>query len=279
MAIEQELIDAYRAYLREDGRCSKKTIEGYTRTVRAIDNDLPCDADIATENELRTWLWRDGLAPASRAVYHAAIRSWYRWLAEVAQAITFDPSANIRRPKVPDGLPRVARDEHTEHILRHARMPYRLWAQLAAYAGLRCIEIYRLDRESITQEMIQIHRGKGDKPRQIPTHPIIWASVRDLPPGPITDITSERVLSSSFINYCRHSLGLRGVSMHRLRGRFATNGYRATKDILGLQRALGHASPKHTARYIEVTTTQVAGIISALPIYGAEDADTAPETP
>jgi integrase/recombinase XerC len=172
---------------------------------------------------------------------------------------------------VKEGLPRVATDEQVRTILTQARQPYRLWAQLACYAGLRCIEIWRLHREHITEQALSVHRGKGEKARIIPTHPVIWKAVKDLPPGPLAKVADERQLSTNFLLHAQEVLGLYGVSMHRLRGWMATTSYRKTKDVRALQRALGHANVSTTVRYIAVADEQLQAITDALPTFDEDD--------
>lgn len=279
-----DLLPRFAEYL-DDKSFSPRTIATYLRTIDQLDRELPYGADIATEDELRAWLRRNKngtdqpLGAASRAVYYAAIRAFYRWVANEAGIITFDPSADIPRPRVPDGLPRVAFDEHVLRLLTQAREPYRLWAQLAAFAGLRRIEVWRLHREHITEQVIKIYRGKGDKAREVPTHPIIWDAVKDRPPGPLVTVPTEKRLGDDFIAYCQYNLGIYGLSIHRLRGWFATSGYRQTHDIEALRRLLGHVNLKDTARYISVADDQLQALIAALPTFDAAAGDNEPARP
>lgn len=62
------------------------------------------------------------------------------------------------------GVPRPVTDEQLSRILTEAPEPIRTWCLLAAYQGLRCVEISRLDREHITDENLFVVRGKGDPP-------------------------------------------------------------------------------------------------------------------
>lgn len=256
----------------EDLCLSPRTVRDYERCVRALDRDLPYGADAATEDELRVWLRREHLAPATRAAYYAAIRSFYRW-ATSKGVLTYDPSDEIPRPRVPEGLPRTAATQQVHWLVTEAAEPYRLWAQLAAYAGLRCIEIYRLRREHITQECIKVHKGKGDKARVVPTHRLIWAAVKEYPPGPLAQVPSERRLSALFWNYCHDVLGMDEISLHPIRGWFATASYLKTRDIQGLRRTLGHTNIATTARYISVADEQLQAIIEAVPTFGVESGD------
>lgn len=258
-----DLIETYLAHLRESGSTAD-TIGTYGWILNKAHQGLEFGLDEACEEELRAWLWREGLKPSSRATYHGALAGFFRHHTSTGE-FDFDPMAEIPRPKVPPGLPRVAKDDEVRIVLTQAAEPYLTWAKLAAYEGTRCVEIERLHREHITEQTTTIHEGKGGKPRRVPTHPIVWAAVRDLPPGPITDLDREDI-SNRFKKACVR-LGLRSVSMHRLRGWFCTKGYGATKDLRAMQKAMGHANPSTTILYIETPDDDVAAAVNGLPTF------------
>lgn len=264
----EDLISLYQAHLRER-ECTDATIRTFTRTLTVIDRELPLGLDLANEEELRAWLWRDGLKASSRNSYYSAIHGFFAWAVDHAGILDFDPTRRITRPKVPPRIPRVAADDHVARVLTQAAHPYRLWATIAAYEGARCIEIHRMRREHITPQRTMIPCGKGNKPRAVPTHPIVWAAVGPLPPGPIvTTHDHENLMSRDFINHCERRLGLRGVSLHRLRGWWATHMYRQTRDLLSVQQGMGHANPKETAGYIDIEDTELATLVRGLPTFG-----------
>jgi site-specific recombinase XerD len=258
-----DLVDAYLAHLLERG-CTDRTLDSYDYTLGKADHDLEHGLELANETELRAWIWRKGLKPSTRATYFGAIAGFYRWCAEVGH-FDFDPTARIPRPKVPPGRPRAAREDQARRILTESAEPYRLWARLAAYANLRCIEISRLHREHVTATTVTVHRGKGNKSRIIHTHPIVWAAVYPLPPGPITTFGAQEI-SNRFKKVCDR-LGMPGLSMHRLRGWYATQGYRATKDIRAVGQSMGHANPGTTAGYIDIADDQLQAVVNGLPVY------------
>lgn len=256
-----DLIEGYMAHLRERSG-TKAAMDTYRYQLEFADRMLTYGLDSSTEEEIRAWLWRDGLKPASRALTHAAIGGFFRWAVDAGH-LDFNPTTKIPRPKVPDGLPRVGSDEDVRKVVTESGQPHRLMAELAAYGGLRCIEVHRLHREHITEREMRVY-GKGDKYRIVPTHPQIWESVRDLPPGPLIHLASEKMISSNFRRYCLNHFGL-VLSMHRLRGWFATTMYRATKDLRAVQRLLGHANLATTARYLGLGDQELRDAISALP--------------
>jgi integrase len=261
-----DLIRLYGKYLERRKSATVATITGHSRTLRQADRELPFGLDAAAENEIEDWLWRGGLEPNSRSANFTSVVGFYRWAAGVAGVLTLDPTRNIERPKVALGKPRVAVDEHVQFIVTQASEPYRLAGTLAAYAGLRAIEIWRLHREHVTPDRLHVKLGKGNKQRYVPVHPALWDAVKDLPEGPVTDKPSPHALANTFLRYCQRA-GMRNMSLHRMRGWFATRSYRACKDIRAVQANMGHTNPGVTARYIELDDSQVQAVIAGLPTF------------
>lgn len=262
-----DLIEIFATHLRAESKTAR-TVYDYTYICTKADQQLPYGLDCATQDELRAYLWRGDYAPASRALRYAAIKAFFAWAVD-AEYLDFDPMRKIARPKVRAGVPRVAPDDIARMVLTEAKQPHRLHAQLAAYAGARCIEIHRLRREDITADYVLL-RGKGDKDRQVPTHPVVWAAVKDLPAGPITDLPDPKAVSNRFTRYCRVHYGI-AFSLHRLRGWFATTAYNATKDARAIQTLLGHADLATTTRYILSAVPQQRAVVDGLPTFDEPD--------
>jgi len=260
-----DLIDGYLAYLRSKS-ASDNTINDRRRTLQVLDRELPYCLEESTPEELVAWLWRDGLSIGSRETYYGCMVGFYRWAYKVGY-FDFDPTEDIPRPKVPQRLPRPVTDEQLRDLLSRAADPYRLWCLLAAYAGLRCVEISRLHREHVTEQTITIERGKGGKPRVVPTHPAVWTVMSGLPAGPITDRDAHRV-SIHFVLYANRNLGLKGVSLHRLRHWFASQIMERQGDLRVVQELLGHASPATTAIYTKVSDRKRIAGVNLLPDVG-----------
>ena len=261
-----DLIKLYGKYLARRRSATEATVAGHGNVLRQLDRELPFGLDAALESELEDWLWRGDLAPNSRSANYTSMIGFYRWAVDVAGVLTIDPTVNIARPKVSPGKPRIAADDHVKYIVTQAREPYRLWGQLAAYAGLRAIEIFRLHREHITADRLHVLRGKGNKARYVPVHPVLWTAVQDLPDGPITGKPNPHALANAFLIYCQRR-DMAKMSLHRMRGWFATRSYQASKDIRAVQANMGHSNPGYTARYIEVDDDQVAAVIAGLPTF------------
>lgn len=264
-----DMIELYLASVRERGH-TDATITSYRRYLKAADRRLAYGLLRSNETELRAYLWRDGLRVGTRRTYRSALRSFFQWAVESGE-LDFDPTQRLKSIKVGRGLPRVAEDHEVEWVVTQTEQPYRLWGTLAAYAGVRCIEVSRLHREHVTEDLLTIHRGKGNKARTVPTHSKVWATMQQLPPGPVTDMDNTEV-ARRFWKYCV-AQGRAGVSMHRLRGWWCSNGYRVTKDLLAMQRGMGHEDPRTTAGYIKLPGDAIRTAVDGLPTFeGPEDA-------
>ncbi len=273
-----DLITAYLDHLREKSR-SDRTIDDRRDILTRVDADLPRGLDRACGNDLAAWIYRDEWGPQTRATYLGAIRGFFRY--HVGRTLALDPSTDLPLPTVPEGAPRPVTTDQLRYLLATARNPYQRWALIAARTGARCIEISRMDKADITAEVTYLC-GKGGKKRVVPTHPELWQAAQDWPPGSVAVVdgrrVSERYIAQRSDIYFARSLGLRGVSMHRIRHWYLTYVHRgAGGDIRITQRLAGHSSPMTTARYVAVADADAQAAVLGLPdLTGSADATCAP---
>ncbi len=55
-------------------------------------------------------------------------------------------------------------------------------------------------------------------------------------------------------------------SAHTLRHRFATEAYRSSRDLLLVQKLMGHSKPETTAIYVGLDTTQARSIVDGISL-------------
>jgi integrase/recombinase XerC len=267
-ALAMDIIGDFLEAMQRAG-LSSRTIRRRESILRRLDAALCYGLARSTYDELVQALAQKSWSVQTRSSYTADVRSFFRWAVNpLDPQVDFDPAAMIKPPRVPRGMPRPVSDAELAVILGDPDESHRLWSLLAAYAGLRCIEISRLNREHITQERITV-RGKGNKARSIPTHPEIWTAAQDHPAGPIAvDCDGRRLgaktLSSRAIYHYAVRLGLPDVGLHRLRHWFGTNVQHAQGDIRVTQELMGHASPATTAIYTLVADTKKIAAVAAL---------------
>jgi integrase/recombinase XerC len=274
MSTDRDLIDAYLEHLRRAAR-TDATIRGRREILCRVDRELPYGIGQTSHAELAAWLYRDEWSANTRATYYAALRSFYAWASNPKDPwIDGDPTADLEPCHRTRGLARPVTDEQLRRILAEAAEPFRTWALIAAYQGLRCIEISRLDREHITERQLLVVRGKGNRPRAHDTHADVWRAVKDLPAGPIARDDSGGRATPFYVSIgsahpFRYALGMPGVALHRLRHWLGTTVQREYRDIRVTQAVLGHVSLSSTEVYTMASDEQQRAARSTLPRLAA----------
>jgi integrase len=253
-------IGDYARHLADLGRADG-TIDTYTDILRRMERQLPYGLWSANQEELHAWIFSASHGKAHRKLCRIVANSFYEWACDPGgPRLDFNPAAGLPHVSAPRGRPNPITEHQKLELLARASRPYRDWFLTSCLTGARCTELANLDREHITERRVLLH-GKGDKPRYVPTHPVVWALAQELAPGPIAVETRGRLRGERLTrqqvshrgNYqLQKVLGLTGVHMHRLRSTFGTEAYEATRDIVAVQRLLGHASPSTTQIYVEV---------------------------
>lgn len=276
---DMDMIDAYLEHMRRASRSdSEATIAGRRFVLTLLNRELPHGIARTCQADLEDWLHnghdhRTG-KPWSRntkASYWSAIRSFYRWATNPKDAwINEDPTLDMTPVHFVRGTANDATDDQLWQILDRARQPYRRWALIAAYQGLRCCELSGLDREHITKDRLVVVRGKGGKPRLHDTDSDVWEDVRDLPPGPVCrDIWGRERAGAKYISrmasaYFRQELGV-DVTMHMLRHWLGVRTQSLYRDVRVTQEVLGHETLSSTQIYTKATVEQQRAARAMLP--------------
>lgn len=282
MPTTHEVIDAHLTWMRA-GSFAEKTTRAARRCLIAADEDLPAGLCAATGEELAAWLAFEDWSRATRATYHKHLIRFYRWATNPGDPwLSFDPSAELRAPTVPAGLPRPAPADVVRRAIHDTADPWRLFCRLAAFAGLRACEIAVLRREDVDAEWIRVHRGKGGKGRAVPTRPLVWELVAPMPPGPLVRRPSGKPPTGDWVSthtgaYLT-SVGI-PTALYGLRHAFATEVQNRYRDLRTTQELMGHASPVTTQRYTLVTDESKRDAVALLDFSAASAAGTAGPAP
>ena len=225
-----------------------------------------------SSEDVQTFLDSRRLSPGARYSYLSNLHSFFEW-AIFAGHTTTDPTAQIRRPKVHQGQPRPIGTTDLELVLSLATGELRVIIALAAFAGLRAVEISRLRREDVLNDVdppVLAVIGKGNKPRTVPLHPIAADALAALPmpaSGPVlrSDGLAMPAWRVSLLgNMFLHGVGV-GDTLHSLRHWFASGVYRTSgKDLLLVRDLLGHSSVRTTTVYAQFDRAGAAAAVLAL---------------
>lgn len=272
-----EVLHAYAAECRAAGH-RPATLRQRLSFLRRAPDLLTAD-----RGQLVAWLAQDHWSPETRKGARNALRSFYQWAVETGVRAD-DPSAKLRPVRVPASAPHPTPDDVWTLAMLVATDRDQLMLLLGAHAGLRRTEIATLRWSDWRGGQLHVV-GKGGKARPIgiPVSPQLgdaltlerarrqlgqagtgWRHQPDpespwvfpgrdgghLAPETVGDVLS-RLLGP-------------GWSAHSLRHRFATRAYAGQRDLLTVQKLLGHASPTTTARYAEPPAdAAVAAVLAA----------------
>ena len=225
-------------------------------------------------------LYEKGLSKTSVARALAAVRSFYKWLAQEG-VVEQNPAALVSTPKLPKKLPRVPTIEEMNTVL-DGQMPEiasfperdRMMFELLYGCGIRNSELIgiNLDDIRLSSEAILI-RGKGKKERLVPVgepalraiqnywsrqksppsgqSPVFFAETKN--PAPLQPVQLARRLKQYLV-----IAGLDpGLTPHKLRHSYATHLLDAGADLRSVQELLGHAHLVTTQVYTHVTTERL----------------------
>jgi integrase len=271
-----QLIRAHLTALSVD--LSPNTVEDAGKVLRAAHGQLPIglsapDGQVAATEELTEWLangrTRTGQpwTAQTRSTYRQHLQRYYRWLL-VEEIIDWDPTATLRSPRVSRGTPRPATDEQARIAVTDLPAPWLLGARLAAYEGLRCIEMVRLDREHVTVTETQVW-GKGDRRDVIPTHPRVWEVVQGMPDGPLitrprrNGPATDKWMSQEGARQLRR-VGV-NIGMHQLRHWYGTMLLRTTGNMEKVRQLMRHRSMSSTQIYTLVHFDELRAAVLGLP--------------
>jgi integrase/recombinase XerC len=227
-------------------------------------------------------LYEKGLGKTSVARALAAVRSFYRWLAQEG-VVEHNPAALVSTPKLPKKLPRVPTIEEMNTVL-DGQMPEvasfperdRIMFELLYGCGIRNSELIgiNLDDIRLSSEAILI-RGKGKKERYVPFGDSVKAALAVyLPQRQQTLAERKKITTALLINQRGGRLTTRSVGRiikkvavakglspdvhpHTLRHAFGTHMLEEGADLRSIQEMLGHERLSTTQRYTQLSMKHV----------------------
>ncbi|HWY58025.1 MAG TPA: tyrosine recombinase XerC [Terriglobales bacterium] len=230
-------------------------------------------------------LYEKDLEKPSVARALAAVRSFYRWLAQ-EEVVEQNPAALVSAPKLPKKLPRVPTIEEMSTVF-DGEMPEaaafpereRMMFELLYGCGIRNSELIgiNLDDIRLSSEAILI-RGKGKKERYVPFGDSVKAALTSYLPVRQQMLAERRKNTAALlINQRGGRLTTRSVGRivkkiaiakglspnvhpHTLRHAFGTHMLEEGADLRSIQEMLGHERLSTTQRYTQLSMKHVLDV-------------------
>lgn len=170
-----------------------------------------------------------------------------------------DPAAKLKPPRQPDPAPHPTPRDALCRALATTEGKAHVLLRLLSTTGLRRSEAAAVHSRDLDGDWLTV-RGKGRRVRRVPVPPDVAGAIRDadgyLFPGGVDGHCSPWWVSTT-------AKRATGYSAHSLRHLFATSVWRATGDLLAVQRLLGHADAATTQRYVMVDADRIAQAAAA----------------
>jgi integrase/recombinase XerC len=230
-------------------------------------------------------LYDQGLSKTSVARALAALRSFYRWLAQEGM-VEQNPAALVSTPKLPKKLPRVPTMEEMNSVLdgnmpEFAAFPERdrLMLELLYGCGMRNSELVGINLEHLhVNSGVILIRGKGSKERYVPFGEAVktalsaylpvrqarLSQLRKNTPALLLNVRGGRLTTRSVGRITKQIAVAKGLSPdvhpHTLRHAFGTHMLEEGADLRAIQELLGHERLSTTQRYTQLSTKHLLSV-------------------
>lgn len=248
-------IDAYAASLRAAGR-SEGTIYQRTYWPRRLAADTNLPADQWTTDTVTTWAARQSWKRDTRRAAFISLTQYAQWA-----GIPIDiPQSPRPSPPAPRPIPEAA----YRRALAAAPPREALAIRLAGEAGLRVSETAAVNVAHLEPDLLglslRVH-GKGERTRLVPLSDALAEAIRtasDEDGWAFPNGKGSHFTGNALARKCRPYLD--GYGFHALRHRYATICYEGSRDVLAVQKLLGHASPATTQRYVATSASYLRSV-------------------
>lgn len=282
----QECLEIFETYLRDEKNASSNTLSSYMRDIRQLAEFLEARDDIqivsATEKDLESYiehLRENGKSVATVSRNIASIKNLYSYLG-IHQIIKQSPATKLTAEKSVQKLPQILTSQEVNLLLDQPKCidakGYRDKAMLELlYAtGMRVTELIDLNVEDINLAAAVVRCHSRNKERVIPIYPAAVKALDDYirlvrpqmladPSDPtlFVNVGGERMSRQGFwkiIKYYQKKANIdKDITPHTLRHSFAAHLLENGADIHDIQEMLGHADVSSTQVYSQLVKKQL----------------------
>jgi len=265
---------------------SSKTVEAYLRYTRKFLNYYQKPIEQLHTDEIRNYLhYLIVIKKCSHSyvnVNYSALKFLYK--NTLNQQWNIDKIPRMKKEKK---LPVILSKTEVKNILNATtNLKHKAILTTVYSAGLRISEVRNLTIKDIDSKNMQIRvrkaKGKKDRYTLLSQNNLsllrkYWKEYQPeywLFPGmPTTKAISARTIQQFFKKYLNKTKITKNATVHTLRHCFATHLLEAGVDIFHIQKLLGHASPKTTARYIHLTRKDIIDVKSPFDMMDSDHND------
>lgn len=262
------MLSKYRTELEASGY-AQRTVHAKVRAVELAAAHAGVDAVDLTRDDVLAWMGETDRADWTRIKYLSHVSTFAAW------AGIDDPTAGVRRPRQPQGVPRPVSEHDLAAMLDVARGRERVWLLLGAFCGLRSFETAKVAAGDLEQApdgawLLRVV-GKGGQLALLPCPPVVVQALQAqrVKRGRLWPAATAKGVQEAV----RRVAARAGVdcSSHQLRHRYGTAVYSAQHDLLMTQQLMRHRSPATTAGYALVADSRRGQVVAGLP--GAQVVD------
>ena len=282
----QDCLDIFEKYLREEKKASANTLSSYMRDIRQLASYLEeyTDVDIltATDEDLNAYisfLKESGKSVATVSRSIASIKNLYSYLG-IHQYIKQSPATKLTTEKSDQKLPQILSSQEVDLLLDQPKCidakGYRDKAMLELlYAtGMRVTELIEMNVEDVNLTASVVRCHSRNKERYVPIYSAAVKALDDYihlvrpqmlaDPGDPTlfvNVGGERMSRQGFWKIIKHYQKKanidKDITPHTLRHSFAAHLLENGADIHDVQEMLGHADLSSTQVYSQLIKKQL----------------------
>ncbi|WP_162239386.1 tyrosine-type recombinase/integrase [Microbacterium sp. Leaf179] len=259
--------DLFIRHLRGSGKESS-TVTARSRAIVSLSRDFAglSPADITLDDlmdRVATKGWSRGRMRAERVV----CRQLWAFMKDRG-LVKKDVTKKWPIIRAEDGKPQPASDDDLTIAMGLADADEKLMLRIMAELGLRCAEVASIHANDLTVRdglySLRVN-GKGAKVRIMPVTEDLARAIHSRGAGFVFRGQANGHISAAYVSKKISRLLPPGVTAHKLRHKFGTDTYAATKDTFATQRLMGHASADTTSRfYVEVGDDTLRAAVEAV---------------
>ena len=256
------LASEYERYLLAAG-CTPKTVKLRRGWIKRFARWIDCAPFEIEQTAVIEWSAAQKWSQSTRRSATQSVKGFYTWALSLGYC---DALPRVPRVRKSPAAPHPASSAAIAACLQSRDYRVRLATRLAVEIGLRRAEVACIN---VDTDLIEtgdgtalIVHGKGNKPRIVPLTASLAGELRRYQGYVFPGLDSGHI-SAAWLGTLVSRAMPKGVTMHSLRHTFTTRAYQATRDLVALQKVLGHASPETTLVYLQIADASLRRVIEA----------------